>query len=98
MVSSHICFVRPSLIFAPRPAGGYDAIWLLVLQPRDTALSSSVISNVEKLWNSWTGMSVSPLLATESLERGARKESLQDVPGLEAYGNTVTGEDGLVGP
>ncbi|CAE6430463.1 unnamed protein product [Rhizoctonia solani] len=65
-------------------AGGYDAIWLLVLQPQDKTLASSIVSSVEELWQNWTGMSVSPLLATESLERGARKESLQDVPGLEA--------------
>ncbi|CAE6504039.1 unnamed protein product [Rhizoctonia solani] len=79
------CCALPGVIGGGVPgAGGYDAIWLLVLQPQDKALASSVMSSVEQLWQNWTGMSVSPLLATESLERGARKESIQDVPGLEA--------------
>ncbi|KAJ1304500.1 hypothetical protein OPQ81_005645 [Rhizoctonia solani] len=78
------CCARPGVIGGGVPgAGGYDAIWLLVLQPQDNALASSIVSSVEKLWQNWTEMSVSPLLATESLERGVRKESLQDVPGLE---------------
>ncbi|EUC64309.1 phosphomevalonate kinase-like protein, putative [Rhizoctonia solani AG-3 Rhs1AP] len=79
------CCALPGVIGGGVPgAGGYDAIWLLVLQPQDKVLASSVMSSVEQLWQNWTGMSVSPLLATESLERGARKESMQDVPGLEA--------------
>ncbi|KAH7339541.1 phosphomevalonate kinase [Rhizoctonia solani] len=79
------CCALPGVIGGGVPgAGGYDAIWLLVLQPQDKTLAASVVSSVEKLWQDWTGMSVSPLLTTESLERGARKESLQDVPGLEA--------------
>lgn len=68
----------------PILAGGYDAIWLLVLQPQDAALASSIVESVENLWQSWTELSVSPLLATESLEGGARKESIADVPGLKA--------------
>ncbi|CAE6517986.1 unnamed protein product [Rhizoctonia solani] len=78
------CCALPGIIGGGVPgAGGYDAIWLLVLQPQDEALASSIVSSVERLWQNWAEMSVSPLLATESLERGARKESLQDVPGLE---------------
>lgn len=79
------CYALPGVVGGGVPgAGGYDAIWLLVLQPQDAKLASSVVAGVENLWQSWTGLSVSPLLATESLERGARKESVSDVPGLEA--------------
>ncbi|ELU42518.1 phosphomevalonate kinase [Rhizoctonia solani AG-1 IA] len=79
------CCALPGVIGGGVPgAGGYDAIWLLVLQPQDKELASSVVASVEKLWQRWTELSVSPLLATESLERGARKELLQDVLGLEA--------------
>ncbi|KAF8608805.1 Phosphomevalonate kinase [Ceratobasidium sp. AG-I] len=78
------CCALPGVIGGGVPgAGGYDAIWLLVLQPQDPTLSSKIVSNVEEVWQSWTGLSVSPLLATESLERGARKENICDVPGLE---------------
>ncbi|CEL60976.1 phosphomevalonate kinase [Rhizoctonia solani AG-1 IB] len=79
------CCTLPGVIGGGVPgAGGYDAIWLLVLQPQDKGLSSSIVASVEELWQGWSELSVSPLLATESLERGARKESLQDIPGLEA--------------
>ncbi|CUA66898.1 phosphomevalonate kinase [Rhizoctonia solani] len=79
------CCALPGVVGGGVPgAGGYDAIWLLVLQPQDEALACSVVSSVEKLWQGWTGMSVSPLLATESLERGARKESIEGIPGLDA--------------
>ncbi|KAG9090687.1 phosphomevalonate kinase [Ceratobasidium sp. 370] len=79
------CYALPGVVGGGVPgAGGYDAIWLLVLQPQDTLLASEIVSNVEKLWQGWTGLSVSPLLATESLLRGAHKENVEDVPGLEA--------------
>ncbi|CAE6431140.1 unnamed protein product [Rhizoctonia solani] len=78
------CCALPGVIGGGVPgAGGYDAIWLLILQPQDKELASSVVASVEKLWQDWTELSVSPLLATESLDRGARKELLQDIPGLE---------------
>ncbi|KAG8783956.1 phosphomevalonate kinase [Ceratobasidium sp. 428] len=79
------CYALPGVVGGGVPgAGGYDAIWLLVLQPQDTAVASEIVSRVENLWQGWTGLSVSPLLATESPLRGASKENVEDVPGLEA--------------
>ncbi|KAG9081477.1 phosphomevalonate kinase, partial [Ceratobasidium sp. 392] len=79
------CYALPGVIGGGVPgAGGYDAIWLLVLQPQDVAVASDIVSRIENLWQGWTGLSVSPLLATESLLRGAFKENVEDVPGLEA--------------
>ncbi|ORY26808.1 hypothetical protein BCR39DRAFT_540302 [Naematelia encephala] len=57
-------------------AGGYDAIFLLVIdQP-------GVIQAVEDIWASWTEMSVCPLLASQS-DGGLRLESLEAVRGLK---------------
>ena len=65
-------------------AGGYDAIWLLVLEdPTPLAGTPNAIDEVEAIWSSWTALSVSPLSATESIAKGIRLERLQDVPGLE---------------
>ena len=62
-------------------AGGYDAIWLLVLEHQlDTEISS--VSLVEGVWSSWTELDVSPLSAVESRERGVRVERLETIPGL----------------
>ncbi|KAI9572183.1 phosphomevalonate kinase [Boletus coccyginus] len=61
-------------------AGGYDAIWLLVFEPNDG--TSEPLSAVEKLWEGFPG--VSPLLATESKDRGAKVEDIDKVPGLRA--------------
>lgn len=61
-------------------AGGYDAIWLLVLEPNDS--TSEALSAVEKLWEGFPN--VSPLLATESKDRGAKIEDIDQVPGLRA--------------
>ncbi|QRW08388.1 phosphomevalonate kinase-like protein [Ceratobasidium sp. AG-Ba] len=79
------CYALPGVVGGGVPgAGGYDAIWLLVLQPQDSVLATSIVAKVEQLWQNWTGLRVSPLLATESLLRGASKEYIKDVPGLEA--------------
>lgn len=61
-------------------AGGYDAIWLLVFEPSDGTLEP--LSAVEKLWERFPN--VSPLLATESKDRGAKVEDIDQVPGLRA--------------
>ena len=63
-------------------AGGFDAIWVLVL---DTP-THVVAGAVEKLWLEWTEVSVSPLLtdAGAGKQQGARVELLENVPGLAA--------------
>ena len=64
--------------FSPHTAGGYDAIWLLVFEPNDG--TSEPLNAVEKLWEGFPN--VSPLLATESKDRGAKVEDINKVPGL----------------
>ncbi|KAF8441510.1 ribosomal protein S5 domain 2-type protein [Boletus edulis BED1] len=61
-------------------AGGYDAIWLLVFEPNNG--TSEPLSAVEKLWEQFPN--VSPLLATESKDGGAKVEDIDKVPGLRA--------------
>lgn len=65
-------------------AGGYDAIWILVLDPSQDSSRSSAIDQVEKVWLDWNkdGTSVTPLLAEASNERGLRVETASEVKGL----------------
>ena len=63
----------------PFPAGGYDAIWVLVLDPPD---EKGPQERIEQVWASWEGLDVSPLSATESFDQGLRLERAEDVPGL----------------
>jgi phosphomevalonate kinase len=65
---------------SPHTAGGYDAIWLLVFEPNDG--TSEPLNAVEKLWEGFPN--VSPLLATESKDKGAKVEDIDKVPGLRA--------------
>ncbi|KAI0081220.1 Phosphomevalonate kinase [Panus rudis PR-1116 ss-1] len=65
-------------------AGGYDAIWLLVFDPAEVPEGVKRPSErVETLWSTWKGLDVSPLLATESKEKGVRLEKLESIPGLK---------------
>ncbi|KAI0356290.1 Phosphomevalonate kinase [Trametes cingulata] len=65
-------------------AGGYDAIWLLVCDPLNCPPEELPASRVERVWSTYTGLDVSPLLASESVAKGVRVESLDAVPGLKA--------------
>ena len=66
-------------------AGGYDAIWLLVIEsPSEEEANAAIVSAVEKVWLGWKEMNVSPLAAVESRESGAREESVASVLGLGA--------------
>ena len=44
-------------------AGGYDAIWLLVCDPPNCAAEELPATRVERVWSTYTGLDVSPLLA-----------------------------------
>lgn len=79
-------FVKPDLKCFP--AGGYDAIWVLVLEPENCAAEQQPSTRVEAVWSSWTKLSVSPLLASESQEKGVRVERLQDIPRLNHIVNS----------
>ncbi|VDB95113.1 unnamed protein product [Peniophora sp. CBMAI 1063] len=61
-------------------AGGFDAIWLLLLDP--TEEGKVVLDGVEKLWGEREG--VTPLRCSESDKAGVQVEDLGDVPGLKA--------------
>ncbi|EIW63108.1 Phosphomevalonate kinase [Trametes versicolor FP-101664 SS1] len=63
-------------------AGGYDAIWLLVLDPVNCPPEELPSTRVERVWSTYTGLDVSPLLANESIAMGVRVEALDSVPGL----------------
>ena len=64
-------------------AGGYDAVWVLVIDPPNTSEGELPLTRVESVWASWTKLDVSPLSAKESLEKGIRLERAEDVPGLK---------------
>ncbi|KAI0779733.1 Phosphomevalonate kinase [Fomes fomentarius] len=63
-------------------AGGYDAVWLLVLDPPNCAREELPSVRVERVWSTYKGLDVSPLLASESVAKGVRVEKLQEVRGL----------------
>lgn len=83
------CSALPGVIGAGVPgAGGYDAIWVLVLSPVG---NDSIAKEVEKLLVGWTEMSVRPLSkeawavgGDEETERGLMREELDEVLGLGA--------------
>lgn len=65
------------------PAGGYDAVWVLVLDPRTADNTEDTpLHRVERVWAEWKDLDVSPLSATESFEKGLRRERVDSVPGL----------------
>lgn len=66
-------------------AGGYDAIWLLVIDMKAT----SVVGKIEKIWQDWTELDVSPLSAVESQKQGLTIENLESVRGLKDVLRTV---------
>ncbi|KAL5524100.1 hypothetical protein ACEPAG_8273 [Sanghuangporus baumii] len=78
------CIAQAGVIAGGVPgAGGYDAVWVLVLDPRTGDVTEeSPLNRVERVWASWKGLDVSPLSATESFEKGLRQERVGAVPGL----------------
>jgi len=80
------CIAQPGVVGCGVPgAGGYDAIWVLVLDPPQSAVTKDdekPLHHVETVWASWTKLDVSPLSASESFDKGFRLEKIDDVPGL----------------
>ncbi|KAG7449525.1 phosphomevalonate kinase [Guyanagaster necrorhizus] len=62
-------------------AGGYDAVWLLVLDPVDPSPDQPPRLRVEHVWETYS--TVSPLSTVESLAKGARVEVLEHIKGLK---------------
>ena len=65
------------------PAGGYDAIWVLVCDPESCDPDQSPLERVEHTWNNYKELNVSPLSSKESQAKGIRLESVDDIPGLK---------------
>lgn len=67
-----------------RTAGGYDAIWVLVLSPALSASSGnpktepSPADKVRRIWSSWTEMSVNPLSDDACVVGGEEEEAGKD--------------------
>jgi hypothetical protein len=64
-------------------AGGYDALWILVLSPSPT--QSSAEEQVRALFNSWKEMSVQPLSHKACLHTPASEASQQEKKGLAQH-------------
>ncbi|KAF8798715.1 phosphomevalonate kinase [Phlegmacium glaucopus] len=64
-------------------AGGYDAIWVLVCDPESCDPDQSPLERVEHLWDNYKDLNLSPLSSKESLAKGIRLESVDDIPGLK---------------
>ncbi|KAJ7462321.1 ribosomal protein S5 domain 2-type protein [Mycena galericulata] len=80
-----VCFSQPGVIGGGVPgAGGYDALWLLVCDPVSTmTLHQRPVEIVENVWSTYKELDVSPLMAVESMAKGARIEQLDMIPGLK---------------
>jgi phosphomevalonate kinase len=77
------CVALPGVVGGGVPgAGGYDALWLLVLDSQD-AVGEKPSERVERVWAGWKELDVSPLLAEESVAGGCRLEDVEAVPGLK---------------
>ncbi|KAG1770440.1 ribosomal protein S5 domain 2-type protein [Suillus occidentalis] len=63
-------------------AGGYDAIWLLVCSPPGLPYEQQPLRRVETVWSNFSESNVTPLLAQESVAKGACVVQLDRIPGL----------------
>jgi len=67
-------------------AGGYDALWLLIIDVGD----EQVLKSVEALWATSESLQITPLTAVESRRGGTAVERLSSVPVLESVLNSLT--------
>ncbi|KAF8514856.1 Phosphomevalonate kinase [Hysterangium stoloniferum] len=76
------CLQKPGVVAGGVPgAGGYDAIWLLVIDSQPAG-GTAPVAFVEDVWSKWTELNVSPLHAVESRGGGLRAERVEDIRGL----------------
>jgi len=66
-------------------AGGYDALWVLIINFEGCAVSDAV----QRLWSTTKNMRVTPLKASEAVGCGVRVEAVEDVGGLDRVMETV---------
>ncbi|BEJ16520.1 hypothetical protein CspHIS471_0511250 [Cutaneotrichosporon sp. HIS471] len=73
------CSALPGVLGGGVPgAGGYDAVWILVID------QDAIANSVQDVWGGWTEMSVSPLSSKQSDGGLVLVASADDVPGLKA--------------
>jgi len=61
------CMDCPGVIMAGVPgAGGYDAIFCIIMEGESSETDCKGLTAIEKLWESWTETSVCPLCASQS--------------------------------
>ncbi|KIK67414.1 hypothetical protein GYMLUDRAFT_55186 [Collybiopsis luxurians FD-317 M1] len=78
-----VCCSQAGVIGGGVPgAGGYDAIWLLVCEPQECQPDRWPRERIEHVWSTYDKLDVSPLSAEESMAKGARLESIDDIKGL----------------
>lgn len=63
-------------------AGGFDAIWLLVLDPVDSSTDEAPSARVDRTWANYTALKVTPLSAKESVDSGVRIEESSTIKGF----------------
>lgn len=57
-------------------------MWLLVLEPKECS-DLRPHERVEYVWSNYKELDVSPLSAEESMAKGVRLESIDDIQGLQ---------------
>ncbi|UZJ54622.1 hypothetical protein CBS101457_003942 [Exobasidium rhododendri] len=68
-------------------AGGFDALFLLFLNPNnDEGNSSAVRSDIEAVWANWKDLSVGPLLSSAGGAAGCTSASMQAQSALQTQG------------
>ncbi|KAJ4483413.1 phosphomevalonate kinase [Lentinula aciculospora] len=70
-------------------AGGYDAVWMLMCEPEQCRPDLWPRERIEHFWSNYTKLDVSPLSAVESLAKGARLESIDEINGLREVTQTA---------
>jgi hypothetical protein len=64
-------------------AGGYDALWVLVVDVPGLSLPSPA-QKIDLLWQSWDAMSLCPLNARAEPSGGLKIETVEEIAGLES--------------
>ncbi len=69
-----------TLILPTLTAGGYDALFLLIIEPSSTPVNA--ISTIESIWGGWKELSLCPLSCSAD-KGGLKLESIDEVDGLK---------------
>jgi phosphomevalonate kinase len=67
-------------------AGGYDALYILYLDPSDASSPSTVRNDIGAVWSKWDALSVGPLLSSAGGAVGVSSAALQAQSAMLAQG------------